>query len=290
MLVVLISVIAFDRLNFPQQLNVNVYHVTSKQIVESSIMGVIIIAITWVILRLIDFIVLVLQQRQLSAPTGDQLVLFFRDFLKVIVIILAGIIVLKFCFDAHIGNLITGLSIVGAALALAAKESLENLIASFIIFSDKPFTAGDLVKVNNFQGHVERIGLRSTRIRTAEKTLVIVPNKQMVDSIVDNWSMRNRLRNEIRTELSPQTSSQKIQLATDEIKKIVTGKQEVVLSSSVFLTEITKNAALIITEYFTAYSLSADELSQLKQDITIDIKKMLEQNEIRPAQTPEKNM
>jgi MscS family membrane protein len=78
----------------------------------------------------------------------------------------------------------------GAALALAARESLENIIASFIIFFDKPFVTGDNLKIQQVTGTVERIGLRSTRIRTADKTLVSVPNKQMVDSIVDNLSMR----------------------------------------------------------------------------------------------------
>src|SRR5947199_7989880 len=115
----------------------------------------------------------------------SQLIFFFKDFFKVIVVILGIVLILKFCFNAHIGQLITGLSIVGAALALAAKESLENLIASLIIFFDKPFTVGDLVSVNNYKGFIERIGLRSTRIRTPEKTLVVVPNKQMVDSILD---------------------------------------------------------------------------------------------------------
>ncbi|MEI9958567.1 MAG: mechanosensitive ion channel domain-containing protein [Ferruginibacter sp.] len=59
---------------------------------------------------------------------------------------------------------------------------MENLIASFIIFFDKPFTAGDTLTANNISGTVEKIGLRSTRIRTADKTLVTIPNKLMVDS------------------------------------------------------------------------------------------------------------
>ena len=285
LIVLLISVIALDKLYFPKRLIVNVYHVTSKQIVESLVMGVIIISIIWGILRLIDFIVLIVQHKEDTEPTQNinQVILFFRDFLKVIVVILGGVILLKFCFNAHIGQLITGLSIVGAALALAAKESLENLIASFIIFFDKPFGAGDLVKVNNFLGFVERIGLRSTRIRTFDRTLVVVPNKQMVDSIVDNWSMRNLLRNEIRVELAPQTFSEKIQLALNEIKKIFEQKKNIALESSVFLTEITKNAAVIIAEYFTNSSLPVQELNKLKEDLNLEIKKMQEQNEIKPA-------
>ena len=96
----------------------------------------------------------------------------------------------RFVLNFNISNLITGLSIITAAVALATRESLENLIASFIIFFDKPFTMGDLVKVENITGNVERIGLRSTRIRTDQKTFITVPNKKMVDSILDNLSLR----------------------------------------------------------------------------------------------------
>ena len=105
-----------------------------------------------------------------------------------ILVIIGILLVLRFSFNKEIGNLLTGLSLVGAAIALATRESMENLIASFIIFFDKPFITGDLVKVNNLTGNIEKIGLRSTRIRTLEKTYISVPNKQMVDTIVDNMT------------------------------------------------------------------------------------------------------
>jgi MscS family membrane protein len=88
--------------------------------------------------------------------------------------------ILHFAFNLDVGSFLTGLSIVGAAVALSLRESLENLIASFVIFFDKPFTTGDVVKVQGITGTVEKIGLRSTRIRTEQKTYVTVPNKQMV--------------------------------------------------------------------------------------------------------------
>lgn len=282
--VILVSIIAVDRLNFPQELNVKVYHVTSQQIIESIFIGILIIAFIWLILRIIDFIAMILEAKANVTVTQShsQLIFFFKDFFKVIVVIMGIVLILKFCFNAHIGQLVTGLSIVGAALALAAKESLENLIASFIIFFDKPFTAGDLVRINNFTGFVERIGLRSTRLRTTDKTLVTVPNKQMVDSILDNWSMRSQVRNEIRIEIAPQTSSEKIRTAIEEIKRIFQSRTEAE-NTSVFLVEITKNAAVIIAEYFTNYALPIQQVNKLREDVNLEIKKMQERNEIRSS-------
>ena len=126
----------------------------------------------------------------LRTLSDDQLVLFFRDFFKVVVLIIGILMFTKFVFNFNISNLITGLSIVTAAIALATRESLENLIASFIIFFDKPFTLGDLVKVEAITGTVEKIGLRSTRIRTDQKTIVTVPNKKMVDAELENITDR----------------------------------------------------------------------------------------------------
>src|SRR6185369_15383118 len=109
-----------------------------------------------------------------------------------------------------IDKILAGLSIVAAALALSARESLENLIASIIIFFDKPFAIGDTLKVQQVTGTVEKIGLRSTRIRTTEKTYVTVPNKQMVDSILDNLSLRTHRRAVLNLDLHPHTSPQQV--------------------------------------------------------------------------------
>ena len=133
------------------------------------------------------------------------MIVFIRDFLKAIIGIIGILMILDSAFKVNVTSILASLGLAGAALALAAKESIENLIASFVIFFDKPFTAGDVLKVNNISGTVERIGLRSTRIRTDQKTYVTVPNKQMVDSIVDNLSLRTQRKGELRLELSLST-------------------------------------------------------------------------------------
>lgn len=283
-LVIFIAVFAIDKLNFPQILLYTIYGHTTPDIISRLGTGVIIISFIWLILRLIDFIAIVLEEKaNLNNDTKDnQLVVFFRDFLKVIIGIIGVLLIIKACFNQPLGNLLTGLSLVGAALALGAKESLENLIASFIIFVDKPFFAGDTVKVNNITGRVERIGLRSTRILTGDKTLVTMPNKQMVDSIVDNLSMRTQRRAEIRLELSVKTPVDKVENIIDEIKKALASKGEQLISYSVFLKDVSKNGIAIVAEYFTS-PIPLVEFDTIKQSTNLEIKKILEVNGVEFA-------
>lgn len=282
-LAIVISVFAIDKLNFPTALDYEIYGHNTKDILSRVGPGIIIVMFIWLLLRLIDFIAAVLEQKaNLTTDTRDnQLIVFFRDFLKVIIGIIGLLLIIKACFHQPIGNVLTGLSLVGAALALAAKESLENLIASFIIFFDKPFFTGDTIKVNTITGTVERIGLRSTRIRTGDKTLVTVPNKQMVDSAVDNWSLRTERRAEIRLELSSGTAAATLEKLLAEIKTLL-GKQSNISSSSVFIKELSKNASVISIEFFTA-PFTLDEFFQLKEQVNLSIKKILEANHVEFA-------
>jgi MscS family membrane protein len=208
-----ISVFAIDKLNFRKPGMYEIYDHSTEEILNKFGTCLIIIYFTWFVTSLIDFIALILEQKAklTKDKSDDQLIVFFRDFLKVIVSILGILLIIRAGFNQNIGTVLTGLSIVGAAMALAAKESLENLIASFIIFFDKPFFTGDFLKVNNVTGTVEHIGLRSTRIRTIDKTLVTVPNKQMVDSIVDNLSLRIQRRAEIKMEFTPNSLTASIE-------------------------------------------------------------------------------
>ncbi len=283
-LLTLIAVFSIDRLTFPSVAKFNFYHINSQLIVDRIGITIIIVVFTWLLLRLIDFIAMVLEVKAsiTQDKSDDQLVVFFRDFLKVILTIIGILLLLKFTFGRDIGNLLTGLSIVGAALALAARESLENIIASFIIFFDKPFITGDTLKVQQITGTVERIGLRSTRIRTADKTLVSVPNKQMVDNIVDNWSVRTERRAEIRIELSPKTPVAEVKKIITAIKQLIQNKSLLIISSTVYLKEINKTGLLITTEFFTN-PIPFDDFEALREDINFNIKALLEENNIEMA-------
>ena len=246
-----ISIIALDNLKFPGVLDYKIYRITSQQLIESIANGIMVIVFIRLCLRIIDFIATILEEKAnlTKDQTDNQLIIFFKDFFKVILVIIGVLLMMKFSFNKSIGNLLTGLSIVGAAIALATRESMENLIASFIIFFDKPFVVGDLVKVNGFTGNIEKIGLRSTRIRTTDKTYISVPNKQMVDSIVDNVSLRTQRKEELRLEIDLATNAMQLKALTDAVQQMLTLPE--IENKAVFLSETGKNAHVIAIEFFT---------------------------------------
>jgi MscS family membrane protein len=262
-LVFVISVFALDKLNFP-----------SAWLCTILIIG----SFFYFVVSLINFVALLLETNANVAKdkSHGQVVTFFRDLLKVITSIIGILFILKAAFNQNIGSLLTGLSIVGAAMALAAKESLENLIASFIIFFDKPFFTGDTLKVNNVSGTVEKIGLRSTRIRTTEKTLVTVPNKQMVDSVVDNMSMRTQRRAEIKLALSDKTRSAAVQKLITDIRSALDKKKEEIIKNTVFLTDFSKDGATISIEYFT-HPFTKSEFDKVKQSVNFRLMELMDE-------------
>jgi MscS family membrane protein len=284
-LLFLVAVIALYELKFPEVWSVHLFKLTLQQVIESVVKLFFIILFIRVCLRTLEFVSIVLEEKSklTKDQTDDQLVLFFRDFFKVILYIIGVLLVLRYVFNENIGNLVTSLSIVGAAVALSMRESLENIIASFIIFFDKPFTVGDLVKVNNFTGTIEKIGLRSTRIRTQDKTYITVPNKQMVDTIVDNISLRSERKIEMDIQLSVQTTASLIAMLSAHIRSVI-AQQSHILSSTVFVADAGKQAHIIHVECYVAMQVSISSLQQLREKINVEIIEFANQHQIQFAE------
>lgn len=283
--VILVVIIALEKLHYPDLLNVYIYKVSLHRVIEIIAMVVIIISFIWLLLRIIDFIAIIMEQKAnlTESQADNQLIIFFKDFFKVLLVIIGVLMALKFGFNFKISSLITGLSLAGAAIALATRESIENLIASFIIFFDRPFSTGDLIKVQNIQGTVERIGLRSTRLRTTQKTYVTVPNKQMVDSIMDNLSLQTQRRAFVQLEIHGETPHDMAAQLVSDIEELLHKREDRIESYTVFLADIVKNGYVISVEFFTA-TIPVVDFNELRQYVNLAIIKMMEQRQIRLAE------
>ncbi len=176
--------IIFERKNF----NITLFDIFDKLYVLFLVLSVF-----WMLLRVVDFVALVFEYKASLTDTksDDQLVLFVRELVKILIVIIGIFVLLGAVFEINVLTLITGLGIGGIAIALAAKDSLENLFGSFTIFIDKPFIVGDLVKVDGIEGTIEKVGFRSTQIRSTDRSIITVPNKKMIDSALENLTLRN---------------------------------------------------------------------------------------------------
>jgi MscS family membrane protein len=109
------------------------------------------------------------------------------------------LITLLFILDLVVGlenikSILVGAGVGGLAIALAAKETVANLIGSITIFADRPFQIRDLVELDGQQGFVEDVGFRSTRIRTWDGHLIAIPNDKVINSTIDNLGARPAIR------------------------------------------------------------------------------------------------
>jgi MscS family membrane protein len=274
-LFVVISYTAIKTLNFPSLLDRKFLSVRTPDIIEAIGELLIIFFFFKMVLRLVDYMALIMEKKAHLTPEHDdnQLIVFFKDFVKVILMIVAVLVTIKVVFHEDISKVLAGLSIVGAAIALAARESLENLIASFIIFFDKPFTTGDLLRVNSITGTVESIGLRSTRIRTVEKTFVTVPNKQMVDSVVDNLTLRTHRRGELKVNMDAKTSASDVEAVITGIKDLL--RNYGLEDFNVQLTDIVPGSYVISADYLSRI-LDWKEFLVLKDKINVGVIRLME--------------
>jgi MscS family membrane protein len=269
-LIFLVTIITIYELKFPAAWNLNLFKLSLQQFLDSGIKLMFIVLLIRVCLRTLEFIAIIYENkaRLTKDLSDDQLILFFKDFFKVILYIICILLVLRYVFNENIGNLVTSLSIVGAAIALSTRESLENIIASFIIFFDKPFTIGDLVKVSGFTGTIEKIGLRSTRIRTQEKTYITVPNKQMVDSIVDNISLRSERKIEMDLQLSVTTSAQALADFSNHMRAFLKSEKDL-NSYLVFVAESGKQYHALHVECLVKIQMDIDAFQTIRERINL---------------------
>ncbi|MEX1311334.1 MAG: mechanosensitive ion channel family protein [Candidatus Sulfomarinibacteraceae bacterium] len=105
-----------------------------------------------------------------------------------------GLVMAASQLGINVGAAIAGLGVAGIAVGFAAQDSLANVISGIIVFLDKPFIVGDWITVEDEYGQVTNITLRSTRIRTPRNSYVVIPNKRIIDTVLENHSKHGRLR------------------------------------------------------------------------------------------------
>lgn len=197
---------------------------TYRNFVQSSVTALFIIAGSWALVRLIDILVkeyLGSVTKKTKTKLDEQLLPVMRKGLKLMVFTIAVLVIIS-NFGVDISALLAGLGIGGIALALAAKDTVENLFGALAIFLDKPFTIGDRVVVDGVTGDVMEVGLRSTRIKTLDNTELYIPNSRVMTSNIENISRPNRsIAYSATINLTYSTSPEKMLEAKRIVRQII---------------------------------------------------------------------
>jgi MscS family membrane protein len=180
------------------------------------------LAVLWTAFRGIDLARSVLERRSwaVDRPSSRSLLSIGARFAKVSVLVIAGIVALA-QLGVSVASLVAGLGIGGLAVALGAQKTLENLFGTLSIGVDQPMREGDTVKIYDFTGTVEQIGLRSTRIRTLDRTVITVPNGELASQRIESYTVRDRLRFATTIGLVYTTTSQQMRAILGELEAIL---------------------------------------------------------------------
>jgi len=250
-----------------------------KMLINKGFSLIYVYSIFWIFLKVIDFIGLILNKRAEATENkmDDQLIPFIVEIAKIITYIFALVIVMGNVFEVDVTALAAGLGIGGIALAMASKESLENLLGSFTIFFDQPFTVGDTVTVGTVTGTVEKVGFRSTRIRTFDKSLVTVPNKKMIDAELDNLGMRPVRRVKFNIGLTYETTPEQIKAIVTDIQAMINQHPKTNQEGKVRFQEFGSSSLDILVMYFVD-SPKWNDLIDVKEDVNYKIMEIVKKH------------
>lgn len=262
--------IIFQRKNF---------EVTLFNVVDKLYVFFLVISLFWMLLRVVDFVALVFEYKASLTDTksDDQLVLFVRELVKILIVIVGIFVLLGAVFEINVLTLITGLGIGGIAIALAAKDSLENLFGSFTIFIDKPFIVGDLVKVDGIEGTIEKVGFRSTQIRSTDRSIITVPNKKMIDSALENLTLRNFRRVKFSIGLTYSTNAETMKIIIDDINKLINSHPKMNEEGVAVFEEFGDSSLKLMVLYFIEM-MDYYEYLRIKEQTNYEIIKIIEKH------------
>ena len=229
--------------------------------------------------RIVEFLgaIFLARAQKTESKSDDQLVPFLRDILKVFVVLVILLAFMAKIMDVNVAALVAGLGVGGVAIALASKETLENLLGSFTIFLDKPFAVGDMVTIDGITGTVERVGVRSTRIRTLDRSYVTVPNKKLTESNLDNLTLRSQRRGRFMVGLVYSTKAESIKKIVEEIQIYLDQHPETSMDGVVRFYEYGESSLNILVQYFVN-TMDWDLYLKIREDINFKIMEIVLRN------------
>jgi len=247
-------------------------------------------SIFWAIYRLVEpavdiFWVLTrrtMRETGLPSLLDEQLSLVIKQIGRALVIIL-GFATIVDAWGYNIAGLVAGLGIGGLAVALAAQDTVENLIGYFLILADEPFQVGDFIVFNGIKGTVETLGFRSTRIRMPDQGLVTVPNNTIMQASITNWSRLEKRRLDMTLGLEYGSSPEQILAVVQAIREMLKSHERVEADSVVVQFVNFNDSWLDILIIGFVNTPAWADFQATRQDINLKIMQLLDEHGVSIA-------
>jgi MscS family membrane protein len=187
-----------------------------------------VVAVTWVLLRVVDVLSARIQQRLVESGQGTATAAVppGRKAVKGILFALAFVAILD-NFGFSVTALMAGLGVGGIAVALAAQKTIENLFGGLTLFGDRPVSVGDFCRFGDKIGTVEEIGIRSTRVRTLDRTVVTIPNAEFSNLQLENFAKRDCMRLFAMIGVRYETTPDQLRYILVEVRKLLYAHERV---------------------------------------------------------------
>ncbi len=221
-------------------------------------------------------------KKSLSQKMDDTVFEFMLKIIRIIIYVIAIFLILAI-LEINLTGLVAGLGLGGVIITLAAQDTAKNLFGGLVIFIDKPFAVGDWIEMDNYEGTIEDITFRTTRIRTFENALVNVPNAKIADASVTNWSKMEKRRYKTNLCVELNTPLEKLELLRAKIEKMLQNRESVYDDSIIVrFDQITDNG---INMLIYTYTNSVSYASYVKEveDINMKIMRILKEENIELA-------
>lgn len=245
-------------------------------------LNIIQVLLTFTVIRILFVVIddVALQMGSLAEETesqlDDQLIPVLRKLIKVALAAI-GIVFFMQLKSYPVSGIIAGLGIGGLAFAFAAQDSIAGIFASIALFLDRPFMVGDFVQVGGVSGTIEEVGLRSTRIRTVAKTLVTIPNKEIVDSTIDNLSKRPMRRCTITIGVTYDATAAKMQELVDSLRKMLEEDDMAEENGANVHFSTFGDSSLNVEMLFFIRTTDYSKFLQSRQDLNLKIMRVVEE-------------
>jgi MscS family membrane protein len=256
------------------------------------------LVVFWGMLRAFDAVLDHAQEIALKRQLG---IAAFMPWIKktlVTVFVVFGLLMVVQSLGYNVSAILSGLGIGGLAFALAAQDTIANLFGSIVVAIDQPFKLGEVIKIQGNVGTVEDIGLRSTKLRLADKSLIVMPNKTVAAESIINLSRFTGRRVEQVISLTYDTTAEQMEAIVAEFKRLILAEPEVDPASVICYFRDYSASSLDVWMVFNVIDPDFHKHMQLRQRLSLAFMRAVEARGLSfafPTQTvhvaslPEKN-